>query len=77
MSVCAGQSGPYRKRMGHGTESLETVVKGLEHSGSVRTLSTCERTPRKQHESLVTLVSSKHGVFLECVFMFLSGAAER
>lgn len=79
MSVCAGQSGPKRKRTFHGTESLEAVVKGLvEQSGSVRrTLSACERTPRKQHKRLVTFVSSKHEVFLECVSMFLSGAAER
>lgn len=43
----------------------------------MRILSVCEKIPRKQDTSLMTAVSSKHGIFLECAFMLLPGIADR
>jgi hypothetical protein len=43
----------------------------------MRILSVCEKIPRKQDTSLMTAVSSKHGIFLECAFMLLPGVADR
>ena len=43
----------------------------------MRFLSACEKTPRKQDKNLVTSVSSKHKMFLECVFALFPGVVDR
>lgn len=60
-----------------GFSSLPTCENTVREWGCLRILSACENAPRKQDKSLGISVLQNLELFLECVFMFLSGVVER
>lgn len=70
----SNKNGSASPRLTYGNRSCPNIVQ--EWSLVRRILSAWEKTPRKK-KSLVTSVSSNWELFLECIFAFLRGLADR